>query len=95
MEQNIFTKSQRTLSELEIMGTYNILRFAKEKKIKILYFSSSSEVYQTPQFIPTDENETMKVFDPYNPRYSYGSSKIMTEIMSIHMGKNIFKNDYI
>ena len=36
----------------------------------------------------------MKVPDAYNPRFSYGGTKIITELMSIHMGKNIFKNDY-
>ena len=86
-----FYEKPEDVIRVGIMGTYNILRFAKKKKIRNFYISSSSEVYQTPQFIPTDENETMKVPDPYNPRYSYGSSKIMTEIMSIHMGKNIFK----
>ncbi len=86
-----FYEKPEDVIRVGIMGTYNILKFAKKKKIKNFYISSSSEVYQTPQFIPTDENETMRVPDAYNPRYSYGSSKIMTEIMSIHMGKNIFK----
>jgi len=70
-----------------IMGTMNILNFAKKKKIKNFYLASSSEVYQTPIKIPTDEKEIMKVPDAYNPRYSYGASKIMTEMMAIHIGK--------
>ena len=53
--------------------------------------ASSSEVYQTPKKIPTDEKELLKVPDPYNPRYSYGASKMMTEIMSIHIGKKFLK----
>ena len=89
-----FYEKPEDVIRVGIMGTYNILRFAKKKKIRNFYISSSSEVYQTPQFIPTDENETMKVPDPYNPRYSYGSSKIMTEIMSFIWVK-IYLNDYI
>ena len=74
-----------------LMGTYNIIKFAEKNKISNFYLSSSSEVYQTPHKIPTDENEMMKVPDAYNPRFSYGGTKIITELMSIHMGKNIFK----
>ncbi len=74
-----------------LIGTYNIIKFAEKKKILNYYISSSSEVYQTPFKIPTDENEMMKVPDAYNPRFSYGGSKILTELMSIHMGKKIFK----
>ncbi len=74
-----------------IIGTLNIIKFAEKKKISNFYLSSSSEVYQTPRKIPTDENEMMKVPDAYNPRFSYGGTKIITELMSIHMGKNIFK----
>ena len=60
-------------------------------KIKELYLASSSEVYQTPQKIPTDESESLKVPDIYNPRYSYGGGKILTELMGIHYGRKYFK----
>lgn len=74
-----------------LKGTFNILEFSKKNNIKNFYLASSSEVYQTPNKIPTDEKELLKVPDPYNPRYSYGASKMMTEIMSIHIGKKFFK----
>ena len=64
-----------------------------EKNIKELYLASSSEVYQTPNKIPTDENEMLKIPDIYNPRYSYGGGKILTELIGINYGrKNISKN---
>ena len=53
--------------------------------------ASSSEVYQTPKIIPTDENETLKIPNIFNPRYSYGGGKIITELMGIHYGKKYFK----
>ena len=59
--------------------------------IKELYLASSSEVYQTPNKIPTDEMEMLKIPDIYNPRYSYGSGKILTELMGINYGKKYFK----
>ena len=61
-----------------------------KEKIKELYLASSSEVYQTPQKIPTDENESLKVPDIYNPRYSYGGGKILTELMK-YISQKIFK----
>jgi nucleoside-diphosphate-sugar epimerase len=86
-----FYQKPEEVIRVGLIGTYNIIKFAEKKKISNFYISSSSEVYQTPYKIPTDENEMMKVPDAYNPRFSYGGSKILTELMSIHMGKNIFK----
>lgn len=70
-----------------IQGMINIINFAKKKRIKEFYLASSSEVYQTPHQIPTTEEEMMKIPDPYNPRYSYGGSKIMSELIAINFGK--------
>ena len=65
--------------------------FKKKNKIKELYIASSSEVYQTPIKIPTDESEMLKIPDIYNPRYSYGGGKIISELLGIHYGKKHFK----
>ena len=45
------------------------------KNIKELYLASSSEVYQTPNKIPTDENRLK--FQYIQPRYSYGGGKYL------------------
>ena len=62
-----------------------------KNKIKEIFLASSSEVYQTPIKIPTDEKEILKIPDVYNPRYSYGGGKILTELMGINYGKKYFK----
>lgn len=77
--------------EVGIIGMMNIIKFAKKRKIKEFYLASSSEVYQVPSKIPTKEEETMKVPDAYNPRYSYGSSKILSEIIAINFGRSFLK----
>ncbi len=56
-----------------------------------MYLASSSEVYQTPLKTPTTELEMLKVPDVYNPRYSYGVGKILTEVMGINLGRKFFK----
>ena len=80
-----------TILEIATKGIINIIDGCINNKIKELYLASSSEVYQTPNKIPTDENESLKIPDVYNPRYSYGGGKILTELMGIHYGKKYFK----
>ena len=77
--------------DVAIKGIMNTIDGCKENGIKELYLASSSEVYQTPSKVPTDEKELLKIPDVYNPRYSYGAGKILTEIMGINFGKKYFK----
>ena len=77
--------------DIAIKGILNIIEGCIENKIKELYLASSSEVYQTPDKIPTDEQEPLKIPNIFNPRYSYGGGKIITELMGIHYGKKYFK----
>lgn len=49
--------------------------------VRALIFASSAEVYQTPQTIPTDENVPLVLPNSLNPRYSYGGSKIISELI--------------
>ena len=77
--------------EIAVKGILNVLECCIENNIKELYLASSSEVYQTPNKIPTDERESLKIPDIFNPRYSYGGGKILTELMGVHYGKKYFK----
>ena len=82
-----FYNNPKEVLEVGIKGMLNIVDIAAENKVRELYLASSSEVYQTPNLIPTKEEEIMKIPDPYNPRYSYGAGKIISEIISINYGK--------
>ena len=77
--------------DVAIKGLINLFDGCKKFKIKELYLASSSEVYQTPNRIPTTEEELLKIPNIYNPRYSYGGGKILTELMGINYGKKFFK----
>jgi nucleoside-diphosphate-sugar epimerase len=77
--------------DIAVKGMINIIDGCKKHKVKELYLASSSEVYQTPIKIPTDEGEMLKIPDIHNPRYSYGGGKIISELMGIHYGKKFFK----
>jgi nucleoside-diphosphate-sugar epimerase len=86
-----FYKYPVKILEIAVKGIINVIDCCIENKIKELYLASSSEVYQTPIKIPTDEKEMLKIPDIYNPRFSYGGGKILTELMGIHYGKKYFK----
>ena len=77
--------------DVAVKGIINVIEACITNRIKELYLASSSEVYQTPSKIPTDEHESLKIPNIFNPRYSYGGGKILTELMGIHYGKKYFK----
>ena len=64
---------------------------ACKKSNKKINFASSSEVYQTPPKIPTDENVPLIIPDVFNPRYSYGAGKIISEMIVLNYLKDFFK----
>jgi nucleoside-diphosphate-sugar epimerase len=84
-----YTKPDLIL-DIAVKGMVNILDGCKKYKVKELYIASSSEVYQTPIKVPTDESEMLKIPDIHNSRYSYGGGKIISELMGIHYGKKFF-----
>ena len=77
--------------EVGIKGIFNVLELSLKYKIKNFFLASSSEVYQTPNKIPTTENEMLKIPNIYNPRYSYGAGKIISELISVYYAKKYFK----
>ena len=86
-----FYEKPDLILDVAVKGLVNIFDSCLKYKIKELYLASSSEVYQTPIKIPTDENEPLKIPNIYNPRYSYGGGKILTELMGVNYGRKYFK----
>ena len=86
-----FYKKPVEILDIAIKGIISVVEACVKNKIKELYIASSSEVYQTPYKIPTKENEMLKIPDIYNPRYSYGGGKIVSELVGVHYGKKYFK----
>jgi nucleoside-diphosphate-sugar epimerase len=73
-----------------VKGMINVLDGCIEHGVKELILASSSEVYQTPPVVPTPEDVPLSVPDPWNPRYSYGGGKIISELMAINYGRKHF-----
>ncbi len=73
--------------DVSCKGIINVIDAAKKLKIKNIFLASSSEVYHFPNKIPTDESESIKIPDIFNPRYSYSGGKILTELIGINNAK--------
>jgi len=85
-----FYEKPAEVLEVAVKGMSNVLDGCVAEGVKELLFVSSSEVYQTPPTIPTDEDVPLAIPDPLNPRYSYAGGKIVSELMAIHYGKRHF-----
>lgn len=74
--------------EVAVKGTLNTADAALETDVERYLFASSSEVYQEPNTIPTDETERLLIPDITNPRFSYSAGKIAGEAISLHHLEN-------
>jgi nucleoside-diphosphate-sugar epimerase len=77
--------------DVAVKGMVNVIDACRRHGVGALTLASSSEVYQTPPRIPTDETAPLAVPDPSNPRYSYGGGKIISELMAINYGRKYFE----
>lgn len=73
--------------EVAVKGMLNVLDACLAHGVGELFVASSSEVYQTPAKIPTDETAALSVPDPLNPRYSYAGGKIISELLTLNYGR--------
>ena len=76
--------------DVGIRGLLNVYDAARSLYIKDLLIASSSEAYQKPSIIPTPEDVPLVIPDVKNPRYSYGGTKIMYELMAQHYERKYF-----
>ncbi len=86
-----FYSAPELVLEVGVKGIVNVLDACRAAKVGRLILASSSEVYQTPPKVPTDETAPLIVPDPSNPRYSYGGGKIISELMAINYGRKSFE----
>jgi nucleoside-diphosphate-sugar epimerase len=85
-----FYSKPELVLEVGVKGIVNVLDACIEHEVGDFVLASSSEVYQTPPEVPTDETAPLVVPDPLNARYSYGGGKIISELMTINYGRKYF-----
>ena len=79
-----FYEKPELVLDVGVKGILNSIECIKKHKIKKFILASSSEVYNEPNQIPTNECEAIKIPDVLNPRFSYSGGKIISEILTIN-----------
>ena len=81
----MFYVEPRQVLDVAVRGITNVLSACERTGVSELLLVSSSEVYQVPTMVPTNETVPLAVPDPLNPRYSYsyGGGKIISELMCV------------
>lgn len=87
--ENFYNRPDVVL-DVGVRGLYSMLDAAQANGITEFVLASSSEAYQTPPTIPSPEGVPLMIPDPWNPRYSYGGSKLISEIMLANYHRDIF-----
>jgi nucleoside-diphosphate-sugar epimerase len=76
-----FYESPYEVIDVGINGASNVIKAIDIDSTKRIVLISSSEVYQSPLKVPTPEDISLIIPDLKNPRYSYGGSKIASELI--------------
>mgnify|MGYP001185738086 CR=1 FL=1 len=87
----LFYKKPQEVLDVSVRGILNSIEASKKNNIKFFILASSSEVYQTPKTIPTREDVELIIPDIFNPRYSYGGGKIISELICLNYYKDFFE----
>jgi nucleoside-diphosphate-sugar epimerase len=77
--------------DVGVKGIVNVIDSGRRHGAATLILASSSEVYQSPPRVPTDETAPLVIPDPLNPRLSYAAGKIISEMMAINAGRKHFE----
>mgnify|MGYP000515854430 CR=1 FL=1 len=85
-----FYKNPEKVLDIGVRGILSAIDACRHNNIKELIVASSSEAYQTPSIVPTPEEVPLIVPDVMNSRYSYGGSKIISELLAINYGRRDF-----
>jgi nucleoside-diphosphate-sugar epimerase len=77
--------------DVGVKGIVNVIDSCRRRGVPDLILASSSEVYQSPPQVPTDESAPLIIPDPHNPRLSYAAGKIISEMMALNHGRKHFE----
>lgn len=82
-----FYEEPELVVDVAIRGILNVVDACRASGVRELVIASSSEAYQSPPVVPTPEDVPLVVPDIRNPRYSYGGSKLASELIAFNYGR--------
>lgn len=77
--------------DVGLRGALAAVEAGQRAGVPDLVVASSAEVYQTPPVVPTSEDVPLMLPDSLNPRYSYGGSKIVTELIAFNYHRDHYR----
>jgi dTDP-glucose 4,6-dehydratase/UDP-glucose 4-epimerase len=86
-----FYEKPEVVLDVGVRGMLNVLDACRLNNVGNLVVASSSEAYQTPPMVPTPEDVPLVVPDVLNARYSYGGSKLISELLAVNWGRTGFE----
>jgi dTDP-glucose 4,6-dehydratase/UDP-glucose 4-epimerase len=85
-----FYEQPELVIDVAVRGILNVIAACRESGVRQLVVASSSEAYQSPDIVPTPEDVPLVVPDVLTARYSYGGSKLASELIAINYGRTGF-----
>lgn len=86
-----FYRRPDVVLDVGIRGLFAVLDAARANGVEEFVLASSSEAYQSASIVPTPEEVSLSIPDPWNPRFSYGGSKLISEIIVANYLRDVFK----
>ena len=86
-----FYKQPELVLDVGIRGALAVVNACRRAAVPDLVVASTAEVYQTPTLVPTPEEIPLMLPNSLNPRYSYGGSKIISELIAFNYGQDHFR----
>ncbi len=88
--ENFYTQPELVL-DVGLRGALAVVEACQAADVPDLVVASSAEVYQSPAVVPTDEGTALMLPDSLNPRFSYGGSKIVSELIAFNYAQDHFR----
>lgn len=88
--ENFYTNPDLVL-DVGVRGIISVVNACRRANVQDLIVASSAEVYQCPNVVPTPEDIPLMLPNSKNPRYSYGASKIISELIAFNYHRSFFR----
>lgn len=86
-----FYKQPELVLDVGLRGALAVVNACRNADVPDFVVASSAEVYQEPPMVPTPESVALMLPDSLNPRYSYGGSKIVSELIALNYAQEHFR----
>lgn len=86
-----FYKHPDLVLDVGVKGILSVVSACQRAGVPDLVVASTAEVYQEPSIFPTPETVALTLPNSLNPRYSYGGSKIISELITFNYGREHFR----